>query len=137
MTEMTPLQAKCYRRLPIVAAVGMLFGVVTLITGWRVLFGGMAEQLALSDVALRVVWFNFIVGFAYLIAGFGLFRRAPWAAKLAAGIVGVTVLAAAAFAVHKLSAGSYELLTVWALALRAGVWLVIAWAAREALLKRM
>lgn len=136
MTEMTSLQVKCYKRLPIVAAVGVLFGVVTLITGWRVLFGGMAEQLALGDVALRIVWFNFIAGFAYLIAGFGLFRRAPWAAQLAAGIVGVTVLAAAAFAVHKLSEGSYEMRTVWAFALRAGVWLAIAWTARQALLKR-
>ena len=136
MTDQTSLQTKCYKRLPIVAAVGVLFGVVTLISGGRVLFGGLAERLAAGDIVLFVVWFNFIAGFAYIIAGIGLFRRAPWAAWLAAGIVGATLITAAAFAVHKLTGGSYEMRTVWALALRAGVWLVIAWTARQALLKR-
>ena len=135
MLTIASLRATCQNRLHIFAAVGLLFGVVTLISSGRVLFGDSPlRQMASQDV-LSIVWFNFYAGFAYIIAAIGLFKRARWAAWLASTIVGATLIAAATYTVNKLSGGSSELLTAWALGLRAGVWLIIAMAAKLALQK--
>ena len=127
--------AKSARPLRILATVGLVFGALTLYSGGKVLFGAEADRLAAGAYVPFIVWFNFLAGFAYIAAAIGLHLRARWAMGLSIAIVGATLIAIAAFAIHILGGGAYETRTVGALALRVGVWLLIACAARRALPK--
>lgn len=114
------------RLFTILAAVGLVFGVATVFSGGKVLFGDDAARAAVGDYVPFVVWSNFLMGFAYILAAIGLLRRQPWAAWLAVGIVAVTVSTFVGLAVHILNGGAFEPRTVAAMALRLGVWLMIA-----------
>ena len=73
-----------------------------------------------------VLWFNFVAGFAYVIAGIGLWLQQGWALRLAIVIAATTALVFAAFAVHVFLGGAYEERTVIAMSLRTLVWVAIA-----------
>lgn len=103
----------------------VLFGLLTIISGGSVLFNAQAQQTAGNYVAF-VVWFNFLAGFAYVIAGMGLWLLRRWSIWLSFLIAGATLAIFAVFGGHILSGGVYELRTVAAMGLRSAVWLVIA-----------
>jgi hypothetical protein len=110
------------------AAVAVGFGLLTLYSGGQVLFTEAARAAA-GDYVPLVVWFNFLAGFAYVVAGIGLWRLRPWAAWLAAAIALSTLAVFAALGVHIAIGGAYEVRTVAAMTLRSLVWLAIAAAA--------
>ena len=87
----------------------------------------------LETLFFFVLWFNFIVGFAYVVAGFGLFLWKRWAAQLSAVIAIATVAVFAAFGIHVLGGGAFEARTVGAMTIRSVVWIVIAVGACHAL----
>jgi hypothetical protein len=118
------------RLLRIVAAGAALFGLATLVSGGRVLFGPEAARAAAGAVVPFVLWFNFGAGFAYLAAAYGLWRGRRWAAPLALGIALATLGVFAAFGLWVAAGAGYEPRTVAALALRSAVWLAVAWLAR-------
>jgi hypothetical protein len=70
----------------VAVAVAVAFGIATLASGGRVLFGGEAARQAAGAVVPWVLWFNFAAGFAYVAAGVGLGLRRGWAAPLALAI---------------------------------------------------
>ncbi|WP_425063458.1 hypothetical protein [Pyruvatibacter mobilis] len=109
----------------IAAVVVSLFGVLTVLSGGRALFGGSEARAAVGDAVPFVLWFNFLAGFAYVTAGIGLMLRTNWAAKLSIAILVATVLVMIAFGVHVLLGGAYEMRTVWAMSLRTVVWGVV------------
>jgi hypothetical protein len=115
------------------AAVAAAFGLVTIAVGGHTLFGGPAARAGAGNIVLFVLWFNFIAGFAYVIAGAGLFAWRRWAALLSAVIAVTTIAVFAAFGVHVLAGGAFESRTVGAMALRSFVWVAIAVAACRAL----
>jgi hypothetical protein len=121
------------RSLRIVAAVALAFGLATMASGGRTLFGGEAQRLAAGAYVPFVLWFNFVAGFAYVAAGAGLWMRQRWAVVLAWLIAITTLLVFAALGVHVSGGGAYEARTVAAMTLRSLVWLGIAWAASRAL----
>ena len=129
---MTPLlQPSPWLRGASVLAV--LFGLMTLKEGGAVLFGGEAARTAAGAYVPFVLWFNFLAGFAYVVAGIALWRRQSWAAGLALGIALATALVFAAFGVYVMNGGAFEVRTMAAMALRTTVWLVIgalAWRMR-------
>lgn len=131
-TPMTPLlQPSPLLRGASVLAV--LFGLMTLKEGGTVLFGGEAARTAAGAYVPFVLWFNFLAGFAYVVAGIALWRRQGWAAGLALGIALATALVFAAFGVYVMNGGAFEVRTMAAMALRTTVWLVIgalAWRMR-------
>ena len=131
-TPMTPLlQPSPLLRGASVLAV--LFGLMTLKEGGTVLFGGEAARTAAGAYVPFVLWFNFLAGFAYVVAGIALWRRQSWAAGLALGIALATALVFAAFGVYVMSGGASEVRTMAAMALRTTVWLVVgalAWRMR-------
>ena len=104
----------------------VLFGLLTLKEGGTVLFGDDAARSAAGAYVPFVLWFNFVAGFAYVAAGIALWRRLGWAAWLALCIGLVTALVFAAFGIHVLTGGAYEMRTVGAMALRTVVWLGIS-----------
>lgn len=111
-----------------IAAVG--FGLLTIKEGGAVLFGGEAARAAAGDYVPLVLRFNFLAGFAYVIAGAGLWRRRRWAAWLAVVIAAATALVFAVLGAHIYAGGAYEMRTVIAMSFRTLVWAaisVIAW----------
>jgi len=113
--------------LAVIVAVG--FGALTIKSGGAVLFiDGEARQVAGHYVGF-VLWFNFLAGFAYITAGIGLWFKTKWAPALVIAIAVATVLVFAAFGIHILSGGAYEMRTVVAMSLRATIWIAIASAA--------
>jgi len=121
-------------RVTSLVAVG--FGLLTIKEGGVTLFGGEAAQVSAGNYVPFVLWFNFLAGFAYVIAGIGLWLRRHWAAWLATVIATATAFAFAAFGAHVYAGGAYEIRTVIAMSVRTLVWLMIAFISWRALSRR-
>jgi hypothetical protein len=117
----------------VAALVAIIFGGLTVWSGGRALFGGEAARAAVGDAVPFVLWFNFVAGFLYVLAGIGLYRWRSWAARLSAGIAIATLMVLAAFGWHVAGGGAYEMRTVGAMILRSAVWITIAIPACRAL----
>ncbi len=107
------------------AGVAVVFGVLTILSGGRVLLGGAAAQAA-GDAVLFVLWFNFLSGFVYVLAGVGIAMRQCWAAMLAIALTAAIAVVFALFGLHVLQGGAFEMRTVSAMSLRLVVWAAIA-----------
>ncbi|MDO5756081.1 MAG: hypothetical protein Q4P24_01005 [Rhodobacterales bacterium] len=114
------------RILQIAAVVAVVFGVITVIAGGLTLFGGDAARIAMGDAVPFVLRFNFMAGFAYILAGIGLWRQERTAVWISLAILGVTALVFVAFLLHVQQGGAYEPRTIGAMVLRIAVWAVIA-----------
>ena len=109
--------------------IAFAFGALTIKSGGSVIFIDGPSRLAAGNYINFVVWFNFIAGFFYIVAGFGFLLNKKWTAKLTATIAVSTLVIFSAFAVHILMDGSYEMRTVIAMTLRSTIWIVFAIAA--------
>jgi hypothetical protein len=105
------------------------FGIATVLSGGRVLFGPDSVRVAAGRVVPFVLWFNFLAGFAYLATAAGLWRGRRWAAPLALGIAAATGVVFLAFGIHALRGGAFEPRTVAAMTLRTAFWAAVAAAA--------
>lgn len=121
------------RGLTVAGAIGLAFGLLTILSGGTALFGGEAARAAVGNAVPFVLWFNFLAGFAYVLAGLGLLARRKVAAWLSAAIAISTVVVLAAFALHVAGGGAYEMRTVGAMLLRSTVWVAIAVVAHRAM----
>ncbi|MCF8477701.1 MAG: hypothetical protein K9G60_11785 [Pseudolabrys sp.] len=117
----------------VAAIVAILFGALTVMAGGRALFGGEAARAAVGNAVAFVLWFNFVAGFCYVLAGLGLFFWRRWAAQLSAVIALATLVAFAAFGWHVAIGGAFGMRTVAAMTLRSGLWIAIAIPACRAL----
>ena len=114
------------RRATILAVVAVIFGIITIIVGGKTLFGGPEERMAAGNIVPFVLWFNFIAGFAYVVAGVGLFFWKRWAGQLSAAIAAATIAVFVAFAIHIVLGGAFESRTVGAMIVRSAIWIAIA-----------
>jgi hypothetical protein len=130
---MAEAKSLCPRWAVAAAFIAVIFGIVTIIVGGKTLFGGPEERAAAGNIVLFVLWFNFIAGFAYVIAGVGLFFWQRWAAQLSVAIAAATVAVFIAFGVHVLLGGGFEARTVGAMIIRSAVWIAIAASACDGL----
>jgi len=105
--------------------IAVAFGIVTIIVGGRTLLDG-ADGKAAGNIVPFVLWFNFTAGFAYVIAGIGLFLWKRWAAQLSSVIAIATIAVFVAFGVHVFLGGTFETRTVGAMTLRSILWITIA-----------
>lgn len=121
------------RPMRVAAGIAVVFGALTIVSGGRVLFGGAAAQAAAGDAVPFVLWFNFLSGFAYVLAGVGIALGRRWAATLAIALAVAIAAVFALFGLHVLRGGAFELRTVGAMVLQLGVWTAIAVWARKAL----
>ena len=128
MTRQIQSQGERPRRrwVVILALVAAIFGVVTIIVGGKTLFGGAEERTAVGNIVPFVLWFNFVAGFAYVIAGVGLFLWKRWAALLSAVIATATIAVFIAFGIYIFLGGAFESRTVGAMIIRSAIWIVIA-----------
>jgi hypothetical protein len=110
------------RSVTIAAAVAVIFGLLTILSGGRALFGGVD----MGAVVLFVLWFNFLAGFAYVVAGLGLWYRASWATGLSISIALATAIVFATFLWQVWSGTAYEARTMGAMVLRLATWVAIS-----------
>ena len=123
MSNSTPQRGFLIRAISL-AAIG--FGLLTIKEGGMTLSGDAAALKAAGNYVPFVLWFNFAAGFAYVIAGAGLWMRQRWAVWLAVAIAAATALVFAAFGAHVITGGLYEKRTVVAMSMRTLVWVTIA-----------
>ena len=123
MSNSTPQRGFLIRAISL-AAIG--FGLLTIKEGGMTLSGDAAALKAAGNYVPFVLWFNFAAGFAYVIAGAGLWMRQRWAVWLAVAIAAATALVFAAFGAHVITGGLYEKRTVIAMSMRTLVWVTIA-----------
>lgn len=114
------------RTLKIAAGVAIVFGALTVFSGSFALFGSDEVRAVAGDAVSFVLWFNFLAGFAYIVAGIGLFLRHRPAIWVSIGILAATIVVFVAFGTHILQGGAYEMRTVGAMFLRTAVWAVIS-----------
>jgi len=114
------------RVVQLAAVLAMLFGVATLVSGGRVLFGPAAARLAAGSYVPFVLWFNFLAGFAYIVVGAALLAKARWAAMAAVTIAAASLIVGIALGLHVLGGGAYELRTVVAMTVRTSFWVFVA-----------
>ncbi len=120
------------------AAVGaVLFGAMTISAGGLALFGGDSARQAAGAYVAFVLWFNFVAGFGYVVAGVGLWLRRRWAVLLAGVLALATALVLVAFGAHVASGGLFESRTVVAMTIRLIVWVWIARIAYQRLWRPM
>jgi hypothetical protein len=110
----------------VISVIALVFGLMTIKEGGSVLFGAGGARSAAGNYIPFVVWFNFLAGFAYVVAGVGLWLQQRWATGLAIAIVALTALASAALGFLILAGTAFEQRTVFAMGLRTVVWVVIA-----------
>ncbi len=108
------------------ALIAIGFGLLTIKEGGTVLFGNEAARGAAGNYVPFVLWFNFLAGFAYVVAGAGLWRLQRWAVGLAIVIATATLIVFAAFGIHIANGGAWEQRTLIAMSLRSLVWITIA-----------
>ncbi len=109
----------------IAAMVAILFGVMTIKAGGSTLFIEEVGKAA-GDIVPFVLWINFVLGFAYVAAGIGLFLGKSWAKPLSLGIAGITLVTYAAFGIHVALGGLFKAKTVKVMAVRSLLWISIA-----------
>lgn len=113
-------------RIWAISLVAVGFGLLTIKEGGAILFGGEAAQASAGNYVPSVLWFNFLAGFAYVIAGAGLWLQHRWAVWLTVVIAAATTFVFAAFGAYVYAGGAYEMRTVIAMSLRTLVWVTIA-----------
>ena len=110
-----------------IAAIALVFGLVTIISGGQVIFGSDQSRAAAGDYLPAIVWFNFIAGFAYVGTAAGLASGQAWAGRLALVIAVATALAFLVFGLLVMTGAPFEGRTVGAMTIRTLLWAGIAW----------
>lgn len=125
------LTMKTSLTLRIFAGIAVLFGILTINSGGQVLFGDEATRANTGQVIAFVLWFNFCAGFAYVLAGIGLWFGMRWASLVAIVLAITTALLAVGLLVYIFLGGGYEMRTLVAMALRLGFLVLLARLARQ------
>ncbi len=106
----------------------ILFGALTILSGGKVLFGNVAATQAAGEFVDFVVWFNFLSGPIYILAGVAIAFGKQWAKPVAAVLAVSILVVFAFFGWHIRSGGAFETRTLGAMVLRSGFWVAAAFA---------
>lgn len=117
----------------VMALVAIAFGAITIAVGGKTLFSSAEERGVARNIVPFVLWFNFLAGFAYVVAGLGIFLWKRWAARWSAAIAVATIFVFIAFGIHIFIGGAFEVRTIGAMIIRSAVWVMIAVSTHRAL----
>ena len=112
--------------LRVAAGVAVIFGLLTIVSGGSALFGGPAAAAAAGDAVPFVLWFNFLSGFVYVLAGIGIAMGRRWAVMFSIGLAVTIAAVFALFGLYVFQGAAFEMRTVGAMSLRLVVWVAIA-----------
>lgn len=101
--------------LKIAAVIITLFALITLFMSTSVLFDLFGIREKEGNYVLFVVVSNFIAGFLYLFAAYGLFTKKIWATKLLLITTLILVLSFVGLLIHANAGGIYEEKTIKAM----------------------
>ncbi|WP_296597940.1 hypothetical protein [Roseibium sp.] len=121
--------------LRMAGAAAAVFGVMTVVSGGTVLFGGDQLSRLAGNVVSFVLWFNFLAGFAYVMTGIGLWFARGWARWMAIAILIGTAVVLCAFLVYVSQGGPHETRTLVALIIRTGFWAIVTSTALRAVIR--
>lgn len=133
MVATDPTRLKGSKLLRILSIIAVVFGVVSIFSGGMALFGPQKALTLAGDVVPFVVWFNFLAGGVYIVAGIGLYRRSEWAAHLALALTVTTVIIFIAMTFYITTGAAFETRTIGAMIFRTAFWIFITIFARKAL----
>ena len=102
--------------------IAIVFGLLTILSGGKVIFGASIYQEMAGNYVPFVLWFNFLAGFAYVAAGIALLKQKSCGIWLSLAIASLTLIVFALLGFHIVSGHAYEMRTVMAMILRSGVW---------------
>jgi hypothetical protein len=125
MTELTIKKPKRPLWINIFSIVAILFGMATILEGVTVLFTEAGEKSAGNYVPF-VLWFNFLAGFIYILAGTALYKLKTYSRLLVFVIAISTSIVFILFGFHIFNGGAYEIRTVAAMTIRSSLWILIA-----------
>lgn len=120
------MSSKLNRSIQIIAIVAVVFGLMTIVSGGSVLFFTNTFQKQVGNFVPIVVWFNFFIGFAYVIVGCSLWSRKRFAVWGSFFIVCTSLLIFVVLVAHILQGRLYEVRTVFAMIFRIVMWTLIA-----------
>lgn len=112
----------------LIGAVAIAFGTLTLWSGGMVLFGPEAVRVAAGRVVPFVLWFNFLSGAIYIVAGVGIFQGRRFGKMLAIALAIALAVLFAIFLASIAGGQEWEMRTFGALTLRFSFWSLAAWA---------
>jgi len=107
------------------AIAAIVFGVMTVLTGGRALFGSLESRAGFGNAVPFVLWFNFLAGFVYIVAGAGLLLCRHWAVYTSLFVAVSTIVVFVAFGVHVIGGGAFERRTIGALTIRSIFWITV------------
>jgi hypothetical protein len=119
--------------LKTLAVLAIVFGLLTIFSGGRALFGDAQARAAVGNAVGFVLWFNFLAGFLYVVVGAAAWLGLRWVTRAATFLALTTAIVAGVFGFHVLAGGAFEIRTVWALAFRFLFWTALALMARRRL----
>ena len=119
----------------VVSIIAIIFGLLTLKSGGEVLFIDGAGREAAGNYVPYVLWFNFLMGALYIVAGIGLWLQKTWAVWLSVFIAITTLIVFSLLGINIFLGGLFEQRTVGAMILRSGVWSAIAFFGYNKLVK--
>jgi len=109
----------------IVTIVGCVFGLASIKSGGSVLFIDGSFRENVGNYIPFIVWFNFLFGFIYVVAGVGLWWQKPWAVWVSLFITITTLIVFSILMNYIVSGELYEPRTVYAMIFRLFVWVLI------------
>lgn len=111
--------------IKVISLFTVLFGMLTIKEGGAVLFTEEG-RIAAGNFVPFVLWFNFIAGFFYIIAGIAIFRLKGCSKRISSLIAISTSIVFISFLVHIFIGGAYEVRTIVAMTMRSALWITIA-----------
>lgn len=109
----------------LIAVLFLIFGIMTVVSGGRSLFTeeGIATR---GNIVPLVLWFNFIAGFFYLLAGLSTFNIKACVKKLSVVLASLSSIVLIYLIIHIYKGGLYETKTVLAMNFRTFFWIGFA-----------
>jgi len=112
--------------LKISAIILTLFALITVFMSGSVIFDLFGIREKEGNYVLFIVVTNFICGFLYLIAAYGLFFEKRWTTRLLLFVTSILIISFGGLIVHILNEGIYEQQTIKAMLFRIAVTAVFA-----------
>lgn len=108
-----------------IALIFLVFGFLTIVSGGRSIFSD-AGIAARGNIVPLVLWFNFIAGFFYILAGVSTFKMKSCVKKLSAVLAVLNSVVLLYLVNHIYQGGLYENKTFVAMSFRTVFWIVFA-----------